>query len=147
MKEYILSVIICTVTSGFICIASPSSHGLNKFVSFIASLVVTSVIIFPLTEHSLSNTDLIFPETTYDCKNETDYSEIAAKSLAMSIESTIKKDHPDFKINDITVRLADTDTFEVTEIIVSIASVETDTRSVSLYLSDMYNCTVNIEEG
>ncbi len=139
MSAYIVSLVICAVAAAFICTAAPSNGGLNKFVSFLASLVIVCVIISPLTKN-LSfdfNTEISYDTTEI----ETDYNKIAAESLAGAISDTVKSKFG-ISVKNVTVTVYDGSQFNVEKVSIDFGDYKFDKSVICEYLSELYNCKV-----
>ena len=145
MKEYIISVVIGVIISGFVCAASPHSGGIDKFIRFITAVAVTAIIIIPFGLNTTELTDsLIKGEYGYG-EYEMDYCAVASQSLAMSVEQSVKSNFSDYVIKKIVIQTVDGQDFEVENITVYIEPTAADTATAAEYLSEIYNCSITIK--
>lgn len=147
MKEYIISIIICIVASGIINATAPDTANLRKFIGFASSLVITSVIILPISSQTLAEADLLPDVSEEDYEESIDYNRLGAHSLAMAIEDAVLTEHTGITVNKVIVRTEEGAKFIVNQVDVIISATTMDTTIISESLSKRFNCEVNVKAG
>ncbi len=144
MKHYIISVTLCAILSSVICIASPKNGGIDRFIKFISTLIVTSVVLLPVA--NLEITEFQSDDLTVETPSSDHYKETASKSIAMSLSATIEIKIGKNSVKQVDVELSDEKDFDIKEITVYIKSSYKNTVELEKELSELYNCKISIRE-
>ena len=145
MGEYVFSISVSAVLCTILCILAPKSGGVDKYISYLSAIIMTIVIVMPLGHIAVGNNDFEFPIPEYKSKENYDLNKIAAESLAASINNSIEENCKKAKVIKIIVDTDDVSSFRVGCVEIH-AEGDFDVAEVTEYLSELYNCKVNIHK-
>lgn len=142
MKNYIISLTLCSIIGAFIYAAAPNK--VRKYVSILTSVMLIALIISPIN-NSVDWNFKMEDKDTEENNAEYDTNKLAAESLAISLSKTLEKDYK-IKAISIIVDVSETSSFDVNMVSISIGETTCDNSKIEKRLSDLYNCKITITE-
>ncbi len=149
MANYLLSIVVASVFVAVLCAAAPEGEGAGKFVGFAGALIVALIALSPLSGDVDEWMDSLTVQWDADTQQSSaEYQEQSAQYLAYNIALTMSEIYS-IEIGDIAVAVypvESQETFVAEKVCITLpAAIQIDTEKAAETLSELFSCTVSVQ--
>lgn len=151
MANYLLSVVTASVFVAVLCAAAPEGEGVGKFVGFAGALIVALIALSPLSggvNEWLDSLEVQWDGNTQ--RSDGEYQAQSAQYLAYNMALTMSEIYS-LEIGDISVTVYPDENqkaFTAEKVCITVpAAAQIDTEKAAQTLSELFSCTVSVENA